>query len=118
MRPEGRDQAAAILAALGGVDNIDEIEPCTTRLRSLVRDARPSYLPSASPFNRLVVRAESDQLVTVAARLADLERPVAARGVVLLDRLLTDGSGPLYDRDRQDEFGRTLDLILDAVEPR
>ncbi|WP_019136002.1 glucose PTS transporter subunit EIIB [Cellulomonas massiliensis] len=32
-------QAAAILAALGGVDNIDEIEPCTTRLRSLVRDA-------------------------------------------------------------------------------
>ena len=39
MKPEGRDQAAAILAALGGVDNIDEIEPCTTRLRSLVRDA-------------------------------------------------------------------------------
>ena len=39
MRPQGRDQAAAILAALGGVDNIDEIEPCTTRLRSLVRDA-------------------------------------------------------------------------------
>jgi PTS system N-acetylglucosamine-specific IIB component len=32
------EQAAAILAALGGVDNIDEIEPCTTRLRSLVRD--------------------------------------------------------------------------------
>ena len=29
-------------------------------VRSLVRDARPSYLPSASPFNRLVVRAESD----------------------------------------------------------
>ena len=39
MRPQSRDQAAAILAALGGVDNIDEIEPCTTRLRSLVRDA-------------------------------------------------------------------------------
>lgn len=38
MRPEGMEQAAAILAALGGVDNIDEIEPCTTRLRSLVRD--------------------------------------------------------------------------------
>jgi PTS system N-acetylglucosamine-specific IIB component len=39
MRPAGKEQAAAILAALGGVDNIDEIEPCTTRLRSLVRDA-------------------------------------------------------------------------------
>ena len=87
-------------------------------VRSLVRDARPSYLPSASPFNRLVVRAESDALLAVAARLADLERPVAARGVVLLERLLTDGSGPLYDRDRVDEFGWTLDTILGALEPR
>lgn len=33
------DQAANILAALGGVDNIIDIEPCTTRLRSEVRDA-------------------------------------------------------------------------------
>lgn len=32
------DQAAAILAALGGVANIVDIEPCTTRLRSEVRD--------------------------------------------------------------------------------
>jgi hypothetical protein len=87
-------------------------------VRSLVRDARPSYLPSASPFNRLVVRAESDALLAVAARLADLERPVAARGVVLLERLLTDGSGPLYDRERADEFGPTLDTILEALEPR
>jgi len=33
------DQAADILAALGGVANIIDIEPCTTRLRSEVRDA-------------------------------------------------------------------------------
>lgn len=32
------DQAASILAALGGVANIIDIEPCTTRLRSEVRD--------------------------------------------------------------------------------
>jgi PTS system N-acetylglucosamine-specific IIB component len=32
------DQAAVILAALGGVGNIIDIEPCTTRLRSEVRD--------------------------------------------------------------------------------
>jgi len=39
---EGRSgvtaQAADILAALGGVANIIEIEPCTTRLRSEVHD--------------------------------------------------------------------------------
>ena len=32
-------QATSILAALGGVGNIVEIEPCTTRLRSQVHDA-------------------------------------------------------------------------------
>jgi PTS system N-acetylglucosamine-specific IIB component len=31
-------RAAEILAALGGVTNIVEIEPCTTRLRSEVHD--------------------------------------------------------------------------------
>ncbi|WP_311836103.1 glucose PTS transporter subunit EIIB [Cellulomonas fimi] len=33
------DQATSILAGLGGVTNIVEIEPCTTRLRSEVHDA-------------------------------------------------------------------------------
>ena len=33
------DKAQAILAALGGADNIVEIEPCITRLRTVVRDA-------------------------------------------------------------------------------
>ncbi|HEY3437211.1 MAG TPA: PTS transporter subunit EIIB [Actinotalea sp.] len=32
------DQASRILEGLGGVANIIEIEPCTTRLRSEVRD--------------------------------------------------------------------------------
>jgi PTS system N-acetylglucosamine-specific IIB component len=40
MRPTQDDQAQRILAALGGVDNIIEIEPCTTRLRSEVKDSR------------------------------------------------------------------------------
>ena len=33
------DKARAILAALGGADNIMEIEPCITRLRTVVHDA-------------------------------------------------------------------------------
>lgn len=31
-------RAASYLRALGGASNIEEIEPCTTRLRSLVLD--------------------------------------------------------------------------------
>jgi PTS system N-acetylglucosamine-specific IIB component len=33
------DKAAAIIAGLGGADNILDIEPCATRLRTEVRDA-------------------------------------------------------------------------------
>jgi hypothetical protein len=87
-------------------------------LRSLVRDANPRYLPSASPFNRLAVRAEAETLIAVAARLAELGRPVTARGVLLVERLLVDGSGPLYDRELIDDLPPYLDTALAALEPR
>ncbi len=38
MSRSDQERAAAILVALGGVDNIVEIDPCTTRLRALVAD--------------------------------------------------------------------------------
>ena len=38
MTQSDAERAATILAGLGGVANIDEIDPCTTRLRSLVKD--------------------------------------------------------------------------------
>ncbi|AUS77576.1 PTS sugar transporter [Actinoalloteichus sp. AHMU CJ021] len=34
-----QDKASAILTAIGGADNVVEIEPCITRLRCEVRDA-------------------------------------------------------------------------------
>lgn len=33
------DKAAAVLAALGGAQNLVELEPCITRLRCQVKDA-------------------------------------------------------------------------------
>lgn len=50
-------RAEAILAGLGGVDNIDEIEPCTTRLRSLVKEpgrVDPGALRAAGAFGVMV----------------------------------------------------------------
>jgi PTS system N-acetylglucosamine-specific IIB component len=38
-------KAEQIVAALGGSDNIVEIEPCITRLRTEVRDASLSTRP-------------------------------------------------------------------------
>ena len=40
------DQAATVLAALGGVANIIDIEPCTTRLRSEVHDPALVNVPA------------------------------------------------------------------------
>ncbi len=87
-------------------------------LRSLVRESSARYLPSASPVNRIAVRAEAETLLTIAARLADLDQPVAARGVVFVDRLLVDGSGPLYDRELVDDLPAYLDTAIEALEPR
>jgi hypothetical protein len=87
-------------------------------VRSLVRHSSARFLPAASPVNRGAVRGESARFLAIADRLADLDRPVAARGIVLLQRLLDDLGGPLYDRDRVDELGTSLDAVLDALEPR
>ncbi len=87
-------------------------------LRSLVREAGPRYLPAASPVNRLAVRAEASTLLALAARLADLEKSVAPRGVLLVERLLVDGAGPLYERDSVDDLPVYLDTALGALEPR
>jgi hypothetical protein len=87
-------------------------------LRSVVRDAGPRYLPGASPVNRLAVRPAAETLHMIADRLADLDRPVAGRGILMLERLLIDGSGPLYDRDLADELPLSLVTALAALEPR
>ena len=87
-------------------------------LRSLVRSASARQLPSSAPLNRLAVRAESDTFAALAARLADLDRPVAAQGVLMLERLLLDSGGPLYDVDREDDLPSYLDDARVALEPR
>ncbi len=77
-------------------------------LRGLLDRADVSHLPSASPLNRLVIRAQGAALLRLAAQLSDLEVPVAPRGVLLLEQFLTDGGGPLYDRERGEELGIVL----------
>jgi hypothetical protein len=62
----------------------------------VVHSADERLLPSASPLDRGSIRARRAELLELAARLCDLSRPVAPRGVLLVERLLHDGSGPLY----------------------
>jgi len=72
--------AASILAGLGGVENIEEIDPCTTRLRSLVKDpglVDAALLKRAGAFGvmingRVVQVVVGPRVDTIASDLAEL----------------------------------------------
>jgi hypothetical protein len=65
-------------------------------LGDLVDDLSSHTLPGAAPVNRVGLRPHVDELLSLAARLEVLERPVAPRGMLLVRELLTNGGSPLY----------------------
>jgi hypothetical protein len=87
-------------------------------MRRLIRSVDGRYLPGPTPLNRIGVRQEIGALEALAERLADLERPATPRGVLLLDRLLTDGFGPLYVSYRAVELRGALERAAEALEVR
>jgi hypothetical protein len=85
-------------------------------LQGAIRESRRAGV-SASPLNRHAVAECATELSELAEHLADLSRPVTPRGVVLTMRLLTDGAGPMYDRERGGlaaEVTRIRDALEDA----
>jgi hypothetical protein len=68
-------------------------------LADAVHAADERLLPSAAPIDRNAVRANRAELLDLASRLFAVERPVQPRGVLLVERLLVDGAGPLYGRN-------------------
>jgi hypothetical protein len=64
----------------------------------VVHSSDERFLPSAKPLDRGAVRACRSQLLELASRLCDLDRPVMPRGVLLVERLLDDTGGPLFAR--------------------
>ena len=85
-------------------------------LTDVVHAADERLLPNASPLNRSAIRAQRPALLELAARIYDLSRPVAPRGVLLVDRLLHDGSGALYDRRTPDRLHAEVLQALAALD--
>jgi len=90
-------------------------------LTATVHAADERFLPSASPLDRGAVRESRAQMLELASRIADLERPVMPRGILLVERLLAGVESPLYARVPtarvRDEIARTL-AALDRETPR
>lgn len=117
-----------ILASAVGVEGSDvvrwrtlELLDPTTRqglareLEQTLRRIDPARMPSASPLRRGVARRHGEMLRKLEERMLD-GRPVTARGVLLLRRLLHDGCSPLYDEQAGD-VSRALARVLLELEP-
>jgi hypothetical protein len=73
-------------------------------------------LPSASPLRRVALRRHEELLRELDSRLLD-GRPVSARGVLRLQRLLREPSSPLYDEAAERELGRAIAVVRAQLEP-
>jgi hypothetical protein len=81
-------------------------------LTDVVHAADERLLPAASPIARAAVRECRPQRLAIAARLGDVATPVPPRGVLLVERLLTDGAGPLYGRgDSEGLLAAATDIL-------
>ena len=87
-------------------------------LQGIVRSLDRKLLPGASPLNRAGLWLYVPEIRTLAARVADLDRPASRRGLQMVRDLLTDGGSPLYDRDRIDEIPATIRRIIAALDAR
>lgn len=85
-------------------------------LTDVVHSADERLLPSASPLDRVAVRACRAELLELASRLVDLNRDATPRGVLMADRLLQDGSGSLYGHGEPRRLRLELKRILGALD--
>jgi hypothetical protein len=84
-------------------------------LEQTLRRMDPARLPSASPLRRGPVRRHQKLLRQLQERMLD-GRPVTARGMVLLRRLLQDPGSALYEEHAGD-LSRALAHVLVELEP-
>jgi hypothetical protein len=128
LRAIRRSADRLILASAVGVEGSDVVrwrtlelvDPATRQglareLDQTLRRIDPARLPSASPLRRGAARRHGEMLRRLEERMLD-GRPVTARGVLQLRRLLRDAASPLYD-DNAGDLSRALARVLVELEP-
>jgi hypothetical protein len=128
LRAIRRSADRLILASAVGVEGshvvrwrtLELVDPATRQglareLDQTLRSVDPSRLPSASPLRRGVARRHGEMLRRLEERMLD-GRPVTARGVLKLRRLLRNPASPLYD-DHAGDLSRALARVLVELEP-
>ena len=85
-------------------------------VEAILRELDPARLPSATPLRRPEARGARELLDALHRRLGD-ERPIAARGIILVKVLLQDPASPLYSDGPDQNLARALRRVLGALEP-
>lgn len=70
---------------------------------------------TAVVINRAAVRADREAVLGLAERL-ESAGPVTPRGMVLVQRLLTEGRGPLYDPSGRHRVEQAIWEIVDVLD--
>jgi hypothetical protein len=128
LRAIRRSADRLILASARGVEGSDVVrwrtlelvapearQGLARELEQTLRRMDPARLPSASPLRRGPVRRHRELLRRLEERMLD-GRPVTARGVVLVRRLLREPGSPLYD-EHGGNLSRALARALMELEP-
>lgn len=80
-----------------------------------VADDRPGRPSHRIPLSQTAIRRSGAELSAVVARL-EAGAPVGVQGVARIRKLLTDGTGPLYQRAAPGRLGRELRAALEAMD--
>ena len=98
---------SALAVHEGRLTSVEEREAIACSLRRAVRDVHSGGWPLSSrvPLNAANIAAGEDLIDAITLRLRPA-RPVSARGMARLRRVLADGTGPLYRFGRGDFEGR------------
>jgi hypothetical protein len=88
----------------------------TESLLQVVHAAERRYLPGASPVDRVAAREQQALLLRLASVLADMQRPVRPRGMLLVERLLSGSRSPLYLQRHAIDLRAALTEALQALE--
>jgi hypothetical protein len=86
-------------------------------LQRIEREARGGTLPGPVPLNKRAIRRHLSLVRALQERVEDRALPVSVRGMLLVDRLLTEPGSPLYSYVPDDVLAEALSEALAAIDP-
>jgi hypothetical protein len=85
-------------------------------LRHIEREAKGATRPGPVPLNTRALRCHTDLVCALRERLEDQAHPVSPRGMVLVDRLLTEPGSPLHSHVPDTVLAEAMNKALAALD--